>query len=90
MNNKNKYWYHDIDLTTSTGKMIRSVRPFVIFFAGTMCVSTLIYARINDKGRNPEKYSDPVMKYFVKTVFHNESHFYKYLDLIPVYEKTEK
>ena len=82
-----KYWDHDFDLKTSTGRLMHSLRPGAIIITSVALFGGYTLTLIQSKGKNPDNYKDPVFKRLVKLYNRIEPHFFKYLDLIPIYEE---
>ncbi len=84
-------WSHDFESKTSTVRLIRSVRPMIHVAVFVSLISVFTERTIRKERENPGSSSkDPVFRNFLKLAFAAEPHFFKYLDLIPVYEQEQK
>lgn len=84
-------WSHDFESKTSTVRLIRAVRPMIHVTVFVSLISVFTERAIRKERENPGSSSrDPIFRNFLKFAFATEPHFFKYLDLIPVYEQNQE
>src|SRR5690242_15829466 len=89
-NKMRNLWGHDFDNRSSSSRLLRSLRPLVhVGVAFTLFYILTEKTIKRDRKYNEKEYKDPISRNFTKFVYRLEPHYYKYLDLIPVYNQEK-